>query len=77
MSFSASYDRSTKIVSTVVCLGLLAVIFGVHNLILTCLSIFVMVLCFAYSPRGYELAGKSILVNAPGWSRPRPALRCS
>ena len=28
MSFSASYDRTTKIVSTVVCLGLLAVILG-------------------------------------------------
>ncbi|MGD0134237.1 MAG: PH domain-containing protein [Bryobacteraceae bacterium] len=63
MSFSASYDRTTKIVTTVVCLGLLAVIFAVHNIILSCLSIFVIILCFAYSPRGYSLAGRSILVQ--------------
>jgi hypothetical protein len=63
MSFSASYDRTTKIVSTIVCLGLLAVIFAVHNIILSCLSIFVIILCFAYSPRGYSLVGRSILVE--------------
>jgi hypothetical protein len=63
MSFSASYDRTTAITSAVVCLGLLAVIFAVHNLILTCLSIFVILLCFAYSPRGYEIADRSIMVQ--------------
>jgi hypothetical protein len=63
MSFSASYDRTTKIVTTIVCLGLLAVIFAVHNIILSSLSIFVIILCFAYSPRGYSLAGRSILVQ--------------
>jgi len=63
MSFSASYDRATTIITTVVCLGLLAVIFAVHNIILTGLSVFVMLLCFAYAPRGYELAGRSILVK--------------
>jgi Bacterial PH domain len=63
MSFSASYDRTTAITSAVVCLGLLAVIFAVHNLILTCLSIFVILLCFAYSPRGYAIADRSILVQ--------------
>jgi hypothetical protein len=63
MTYSASYDRNTKILSTVVCLGLLAVIVIVHNLVLTCLSLLVIVLCFAYSPRGYVLAGRSILVK--------------
>ena len=63
MRFPASYDRNTKIVSTIVCLGLLAVIVFVHNLVLTCLSLLVIVLCFAYSPRGYVLAGRSILVK--------------
>jgi hypothetical protein len=63
MRFSASYDRTTKILSTIVCLGLLAVIVIVHNLVLTCLSLLVIVLCFAYSPRGYVLAGRSILVK--------------
>src|SRR5580700_11809854 len=63
MSFAASYDRATTIISTVVCLGLLAVILAVHNIILICLSIFVILLCFAYSPRGYLLADRSILVK--------------
>jgi hypothetical protein len=63
MSFAASYDRATTIISTVVCLGLLGVILAVHNIVLTCLSIFVIVLCFAYSPRGYLLADRSILVK--------------
>jgi hypothetical protein len=63
MSFAASYDRTTTIISTAVCLGLLGVILGVHNIILTCLSILVILLCFAYSPRGYLLADRSILVK--------------
>lgn len=63
MSFAASYDRAATIVSTAVCLGLLGVILGVHNIILTCLSILVILLSFAYSPRGYLLADRSILVK--------------
>jgi len=63
MKFPASYDRTTKIISAIVCLGLLAVIFAVHNLILTCLSLFAILVCVAYSPRGYVLAGRSILVR--------------
>jgi hypothetical protein len=63
MRFSTSYDRNTKILSTIVCMGLLAVIIIVHNLVLTCLSLLVMVLCFVYSPRGYVLSGRSILVK--------------
>jgi hypothetical protein len=63
MSFAASYDRTTTIISTVVSLGLLAVIFSVRNLLLAGLSIFVILLCFAYSPRGYLLAERSILVR--------------
>jgi len=63
MPFSASYDRTTRIVSAVVCLGLLAVVFAVHSLILGCLSLLVLLLGFAYSPRGYVLEGRSIWVN--------------
>jgi hypothetical protein len=63
MTFSASYDRNTKIISAIVCLGLLAVIVAVHNFVLTSLSLLVIFLCFAYSPRGYLFAGRSILVK--------------
>jgi hypothetical protein len=63
MEFSASFDRTTKITSTLVCLLLLAVILAVHNIVLTCLSLLVIVLSYAYSPRGYVLADRSILVQ--------------
>src|SRR5271168_3685493 len=63
MSFPASFDRTTRIISTVVCLGLLAVIFAVHNIILTSLSVFVILLCFAYSPRAYSLEDGTIVVS--------------
>jgi hypothetical protein len=63
MSFSASYDRSTKVVSTVVCLGLLAMSCAVHSIALICLSLLIMFLAYAYSPRGYALEGRAILVT--------------
>lgn len=62
MSFSASFDRTTKILSTVVCLGLLAVILAVHSVMLASLSLLVIFLGYAYSPRGYRLEGRALLV---------------
>lgn len=41
----------------------MAVIVIVHNFVLSCVSLLVIVLCCAYSPRGYVLAGRSILVQ--------------
>ncbi len=63
MPFPASFDRTTKIISAVVCLGLLAVVLAVHNLILTLLSIVVLAIGFAWSPRGYVIEGQAILVQ--------------
>ena len=63
MLFPASYDRTTKIISMVVCLGLLAIVFGVHNAILTVLSVLVLLIAAAWSPRGYAVEGSSILVH--------------
>jgi hypothetical protein len=63
MTFTASYDRTTKIISAVVCLGLLAVVIGVQNFAAACLSLLVLAVCLAYSPRGYVLDGRSILVR--------------
>jgi Bacterial PH domain len=62
MSFSASFDRTTKILSTVVCLGLSAVIIAVHNVMLASLSLLIMFLGYAYSPRGYRLEGRALRV---------------
>jgi Bacterial PH domain len=63
MPFSASYDRTTKIVSTLVCLGLLAVAFSVHNLTVALLSLLILAISFAYSPRGYLLEGRAVVVK--------------
>jgi hypothetical protein len=63
LPFAASYDRTTKIISIVVCLGFLAVIVAVHNIVLTSLSVLILVVAYAYSPRGYVLADRSILVK--------------
>src|ERR1700721_4452744 len=63
MPFSASYDRTAKIITGVVCLGLLAVVFTVHNPVVSCLSLLVLLVGSAYSPRGYLLQGRSILVK--------------
>ncbi len=63
MKFSASYDRTTKIISAVVCCGLLAVILAVRNPVLIGLSLLVILVSFAYSPRGYFLEGGSLSVK--------------
>jgi hypothetical protein len=61
--FSASYDRGAKILSALVCLGLLAVVVLVHNFILGGLSLLVLAICVAYSPRSYVIEGQSIVVR--------------
>jgi hypothetical protein len=63
MTFSASYDRFTKILSAVVCLGILAVIIASHSIVMSTLALVVILISFAYSPRGYTVADRSILVR--------------
>jgi hypothetical protein len=77
MPFSASYDRTTKIVSAVVCMGLLGIVFAVHNPTIGALALLILLLSFAYSPRGYSIEGQAILVRrlAGGARVPLSALR--
>ncbi|MBV9771071.1 MAG: hypothetical protein JOZ32_15970 [Bryobacterales bacterium] len=63
MEFSASYDRTAKIVSTLVCLVLLSLTLVIHNITVTCLSILIIVVAYAYSPRGYVLEDGAIFVK--------------
>ena len=63
MAFSASYDRFTKIVSAFVCLVMFFAIFASHNIVIATLALVVIVVSFAYSPRGYILSGRSIVVR--------------
>jgi len=61
--FAASYDRTTKIVSAVVCLGLLAIVFAVRNPVLAILALLILAVSFAWSPRGYRIEGRMLLVD--------------
>jgi Bacterial PH domain len=63
MTFAASYDRFTKILSAIVCLGFFGVVLASHNIAVATLAIAVILVSFAYSPRGYILEGRSILVR--------------
>ncbi len=63
MTFSASYDRFTKFLSAFVCIGFLAVILGSHSIVISALALVVILISFAYSPRGYVVADRSILVR--------------
>lgn len=63
MPFTASYDSFTKILSALVSLGFLAIIIATHNPIISILAIVVILISFAYSPRGYIVSDRSILVR--------------
>lgn len=63
MRFSASFDRTARIISAIVCLILLAVVIAVHNIVADCLALLVLTVSVAYSPRGYVLDGREILVK--------------
>lgn len=61
--FTASYDRTTKIISAVACAVLLLAGVLTQNIFVGCLSALVVVLSYAYSPRGYALLERSIVVK--------------
>jgi hypothetical protein len=62
-SFSASFDSTTKIVSVVVFVVLLLAAAVTRSAIVAGLGAAVILLSFAYSPRGYAILERSIVVN--------------
>ncbi|MEN6537028.1 MAG: PH domain-containing protein [Bryobacteraceae bacterium] len=61
--FSASYDRTTKIMSVAVCVLLVVVSLASHNAIASSFSVLVVALGYAYSPRGYAISVRTIIVR--------------
>ncbi len=61
--FPASYDAVTKIISAVTCVLALVAAVAIHNPIATAILILVFVLSYAYSPRGYSVSAKTIIVK--------------
>jgi hypothetical protein len=64
-AFTASYDSTTKAVSAVVCLSLLVVAWLVHVVFIAPLFFLLILLAYAYSPRGYLLTKDEIVVRRP------------
>ena len=65
MPFSASYDRTTRIISIVVCALLAAVIVLSHNVVIAGLSILALALWYLYSPLGYAHEGQTLVIRRP------------
>jgi hypothetical protein len=61
--FPVSYDLTTKILSAVVIISLLAIAAFVHVIFIGCLAILAPILGFAYSPRGYSISSRTITVK--------------
>lgn len=61
--FAASYDLTTKIVSAVAVVMLLAVAAAVHNIFVGCLTLLALIFAFAYSPRAYVTSYRAIAVK--------------
>jgi len=62
-SFSASYDRTTKIISAVVCVILAVVPISTNIFALAALGWLLVAVCYAYSPLGYAVSDRSIKVK--------------
>lgn len=62
-SFSASYDRMTKIISVLVCVLLVAVGILTKIFAVAALGWLVIAIGYAYSPLGYEVAERSVIVR--------------
>ncbi|GEM_PF-1258357 len=63
VEFSASYDRSTKVISTAACALLIAVSLVAQQAFALCASILIIGLVFAYSPRGYTISDRAVIVR--------------
>lgn len=62
-SFSASYDRTTKIISAAISLLFLVIVAATHNVAVGCLCLIVLIGTYAYSPRGYAIQERSLIVK--------------
>jgi hypothetical protein len=62
-SFSASYDSTTKVISAVAVILSLAIVVATHSAVAGGLCALIVVGAYAWSPRGYAVAERSITVN--------------
>jgi hypothetical protein len=61
--FSASYDRTTKIVSILVSAFLIAIPLASRSLVIGGLPLLVLLISYIYSPRGYVVSSEGLIVK--------------
>ena len=61
--FSASYDLTTKIISAAVCAAMLMTVAATRNALVAGPLILIVLLAYAYSPRGYEISALTLTVR--------------
>jgi hypothetical protein len=61
--FQASFDVTTKVATAVACGVMVLIAALAHSVPVACVSILGALLAYAYSPQGYELSGRSIVVR--------------
>jgi hypothetical protein len=62
-SFSASYDSTAKYTSTGIFVLLLVITTAIHSLVVGCLGVLLLLGAYAWSPKGYRIAERSIIVQ--------------
>ncbi len=62
-TFSASYDRTTKVISVLVCVFLVAIAIVTKVLAVAVLACLVIGVSYAYSPQGYMVHQRSVIVR--------------
>ena len=63
MNFAAPYDRITKFVSALSCLVLLAAGLATRNVFVGAISLALIFVAYAYSPRGYVISEGALLIQ--------------
>jgi Bacterial PH domain len=62
-SFSASYDSTTKIISAVVIVLFAAIAVSTRSPVVAVLEAVLLIVAYGYSPRGYSILDRTIVVN--------------
>jgi hypothetical protein len=63
VDFSAPYDGVTKVISIGFCVFQLILIAAIHNVFVNGSLILIALITYAYSPQGYTVTGRSIIVK--------------
>lgn len=63
--FTASYDTTTKVISSLICVMLFGLGLVVHVTVVQVLFLLLVLGCYAYSPRGYAITAESLVISRP------------